>query len=364
MLSTKLEEIFNLPQYSVPSSNKEEYFLDILKSIIKHHTTNSIEYKNILDSLNYDESNISSIENFPFLPVSIFKELELKSIKKEEIIKTLTSSGTTGQKVSKIYLDSFTSKLQTKALANIVSSYIGKQRLPMLIIDSDNVLKDRAMFSARGAGILGLSNFGRDHLYILDKDMNLKTEELLAFVEKYGEQPVLLFGFTFMVWLHFIQELKKQNIKINLPHATLIHSGGWKKLSSLNINNNTFKNILKDNFGINRVFNFYGMVEQVGSIYMECEEGYFHASNFSEIIIRDPFTFIPVTHGEKGIIQTVSLLPFSYPGNSILTEDEGIIQGVDNCKCGRKGTYFSILGRIPKAELRGCSDTYAVNIGE
>lgn len=364
MPSNTLEEIFNLPQFSVISPDKEKYFLSVLKEVINHHRNNSVEFKNIFDSLNYDDNKIITITQFPFLPVSIFKELELKSIKQEDIIKTLTSSGTTGQKVSKIFLDSFTSKLQTKALANIVSSYIGKQRLPMLIIDSDNVLKDRVMFSARGAGILGLSNFGRDHLYILDKEMNLKADELLAFVEKYNSKPILLFGFTFMVWLHFIQELKKQNININLPHAVLIHSGGWKKLSSLNIDNNTFKSIIGEQFGINRVYNFYGMVEQVGSIYMECEEGYFHASNFSEIIIRDPFTFKPVQHEEKGIIQTISLLPFSYPGNSILTEDEGIIHGVDNCKCGRKGTYFNILGRIPKAELRGCSDTYAENIGE
>ena len=41
------------------------------------------------------------------------------------MIKTMTSSGTTGQKVSKIYLDKETSLNQTKTLVKIVSSYIG-----------------------------------------------------------------------------------------------------------------------------------------------------------------------------------------------------------------------------------------------
>jgi len=52
------------------------------------------------------------------------------------------------------------------------------------------------------------------------------------------------------------------------------------------------------------------------------------------------------------------LLPISYPGHSILTEDIGTIIGVDNCLCGRMGKYFKINGRLKNAELRGCSDTY------
>ena len=101
------------------------------------------------------------------------------------------------------------------------------------------------------------------------------------------------------------------------------------------------------------------MVEQVGGIYMDCEKGFFHSPNFSEVIIRSPTDWRQCKIGEEGLIQTISILPTSYPGNSILTEDIGIIHGIDDCECGRKGTYFSIKGRIPKAELRGCSDTHA-----
>lgn len=59
---------------------------------------------------------------------------------------------------------------------------------------------------------------------------------------------------------------------------------------------------------------------------------------------------------KKGIIQVLSPLATSYPGHSILTEDMGLILGIDDCPCGRKGKYFRIEGRIPKAEIRGCSD--------
>ena len=101
------------------------------------------------------------------------------------------------------------------------------------------------------------------------------------------------------------------------------------------------------------------MVEQTGCIYMQCEHGHLHASNFSDIIIRNPKDFSVASFGEKGIVQVVSLLPESYPGHSLLTEDEGVVLGEDDCPCGRKGKYFKILGRLKNAEIRGCSDTYA-----
>ena len=98
------------------------------------------------------------------------------------------------------------------------------------------------------------------------------------------------------------------------------------------------------------------MVEQTGSIYLECEENYFHPSIFSQVLIRNKDLSIAKEKG-VGLIQTMSLLQLSYPGNNILTEDLGKIEGIDDCKCGRKGKYFSIIGRVPGTEKRGCSDT-------
>ena len=102
------------------------------------------------------------------------------------------------------------------------------------------------------------------------------------------------------------------------------------------------------------------MVEQTGTIYMECRYGHLHASVFSDVITRRYTDFTHCDIGEPGIVQVVSVLPESYPGHSLLTEDEGTILGEDDCPCGRKGKYFQINGRIKDAEIRGCSDTYAV----
>ena len=87
--------------------------------------------------------------------------------------------------------------------------------------------------------------------------------------------------------------------------------------------------------GIKNIHNYYGMIEQTGSIFLECEEGFFHPSIFSEVIIRNK-NLDSCEVGEQGIIQVLSLLPISYPGHNLLTEDIGTIHGLDGCTCVRK----------------------------
>lgn len=344
---------FDIPQYSLVRKDKQALLLEELIRLHHFHYGASEAYRSISDKLFRHE--IKDIAGLPYLPVTAFKEHTLKSIPDADIFKTLTSSGTTGSVPSRIYLDKETAQLQTAALSNIMQFILGKERLPMLIIDTIGLIKNRASFSARGAGVLGMSIFGKAHTYLLDENMQVDKKALQAFVEKYRNAPVLLFGFTFMVW----QYLYEQDITIDLSNATLIHSGGWKKLIEKQVDNATFKKRMQEKFGIKRIYNFYGMVEQVGSVFTECEQGNLHTPNFADVLIRSPYDFSVLPHGEKGLIQVLSLLPRSYPGFSLLTEDLGIVHGEDDCPCGRKGKYFEVLGRVPKAELRGCSDTFA-----
>ena len=266
--------------------------------------------------------------------------------------------GTTNQQLSKIFLDKETALNQTRVLTKIMVELIGFQRVPMIILDSENVIKDRNLFSARGAGILGFSIFGSKIIYALDKNMNLKLEEIKKFIKENKDRKILIFGFTFMIYEHFYKKLLEQDIKLELQNSILIHGGGWKKLSYKKIDSKEFKKRLFDACSINSIYNYYGMIEQTGSIFVECEYEHFHPSIFSDIIIRKAYDFSAADLGEAGIIQSISILPKSYPGHSLLTEDEGVLLGEDDCKCGRLGKYFQVIGRLKDAEIRGCSDTY------
>jgi phenylacetate-coenzyme A ligase PaaK-like adenylate-forming protein len=356
-----VNEVLNTPPFSLNKQDKHKLLTEKLSDLTRYHFHNSTEYKGMLDSIEFDVNNIESYYDIPFLPVRLFKELDLLSIDKEDVFKTMTSSGTTGQAVSKIYLDKTTASNQQKTLVKIVSSFTGSGRMPMLIIDCPSVVKNRLMFSARGAGILGFSIFGADKTYALDDDMKLNVQAVREFIDKHKGKKILMFGFTFMVWQHFYKELVKKK-EIDFSNAILIHGGGWKKLVNEAVSPFEFKSRLEDTCGLKDIHDYYGMVEQTGCIHMECEHGHLHTSIFSDVIIRNPVDFSVTKVGEKGLIQVVSLIPESYPGHSLLTEDEGILLGEDDCLCGRKGKYFKIMGRIKSAELRGCSDSYAANL--
>ncbi|MCQ2546993.1 MAG: hypothetical protein MJ161_05540 [Clostridia bacterium] len=333
-----------------------------MNNLTQHHRKACKAYDDICNGLSQIAGGGGT--DGPFLPVSIFKSLELKSVPDEAVKHQLTSSGTTGQQVSRIFLDAETSAAQQRALCDIVGEYIGEKRIPMLIIDSPDVLRDRTKYSARGAGILGFSMMASRRFYALDNEMNLDMESIRAFAETAAGGPCFAFGFTYMIWQYFcgsITEIMSDTENITLQNCYLIHGGGWKKLQSQAVSNEEFKARLKEVWGIEKVSDYYGMAEQTGSIFMECECGHLHVSNYSDIYALNPDDFTPCRTGEWGLLALESTLPKSYPGHKLMTEDWGRILGEDDCPCGRPGKYFEIKGRISKAEIRGCSDTFAAD---
>ncbi len=354
-----IDDFFCYSPYELKKEEKAELLKRELIELTRFHSEKCEKYKFFLQSVEYDEKKVKNIEDIPFFPVRMFKEYDLLSINKDNIFKTMTSSGTSGQKVSKIFVDKETAMLQQKVMIKILGDFWGKKRLPMLIVDSPSVVKDRSMFSARGAAILGLQVASREMVYVLNEDMSLNIKALTDFLEKYRDQAFVMFGFTFLVWKHLYMELVKTGTKVDLSQGWLMTGGGWKTLESEAISRQEFKNRLSEVTGLVHFLDHYGMVEQTGCIYAECECGHLHASIYSDVIIRDYRDFSVCPNGTEGIIQVVSALPHSYPGHSLLTEDEGVVLGEDDCPCGRKGKYIRILGRMKSAELRGCSDTYA-----
>lgn len=352
-----LQQLFDAEQFTVPQPEKEALLLAELDFLTHHHSAHSPAYARIVAQT--APGPYAELADIPYLPVSLFKSHTLRSIDEADVFKVMTSSGTTGQAVSRIYLDRQTADLQARALAAIMTRVLGGSRMPMLIVDTPNVVRDRVMFSARGAGVLGMLPFGRKHTYVLDDDMDLDEGALRAFSEQWSGQPILIFGFTFMVWKYYLLALRERGIEIDLSRAVLIHSGGWKKLADEAVGNDEFRAAFAETAGVTRVHNFYGMVEQTGSVFVEGTDGYLYPPNFADVIIRDPVTWEPAPHGTPGVVEVLSALPRSYPGHVLLTEDLGVVDGVAGPDSGWSGKRLRILGRVPRAELRGCSDTHA-----
>jgi hypothetical protein len=347
------------PLFGLDQREREMRLEPILRALTLHHIESCEQYRNMVRPMFPTWGTTPGLEGLPFVPVGLFKRLSLKSVPDEEVFKTITSSGTTGTP-SRVFVDRETANRQTRALTSIMGHVLGPGRRPMLVIDTDQILTDRTNRTARAAGVVGLMGLGRHHTFALDGSMEPQPGRVAAFIERFSHERLLIFGFTFMVWKYLVQAFAGTGL--DLSRATLIHSGGWKQMEAERVDNDEFRKRLHNEFGISHVVNFYGMAEQVGSVFVEGNDGLLHPCSFADVIIRDPLTFEPVPLGDEGLIQVLSAVPTSYPGHSILTEDLGRIETVDDPRHGLGGKAFRVLGRLPKSELRGCSDTFAAGI--
>ncbi len=352
----ELERLLSKDPYSMDINTKYNFFKKYINKLTLHHLKNSKNYKKMVNFFGYSSLKKNDIEKIPFLPVSLFKEIDLISVNKDKIIKVLNSSGTSGQKTSKIHLDKINAFNQVKVLQKIVNRILGKERLPMLIIDRNIKKINRNNFSARIAAINGFSIFGKDHTFLLDDKNNIDYKNLNQFLSKYGNKKFFVFGFTSFIYENLVEKLNMNQISFDFKNAILLHGGGWKKLENKKISNKVFKTKIRKKLNLTNIFNYYGLVEQTGSIFIECKCGYFICSNFSEVFVRDS-NFKLMKNNQKGFLQLFSLLPTSYPGHNILTEDIGEIIDRDKCNCSVNGKRFLVHGRVAKAEIRGCSDT-------
>lgn len=350
-----LNSLASIEVFSSNDKKKNVFFKKSINDLNQFHYQHSNYYKKYLNSINFKFKRNNAIERIPFLPVRLFKKFDFLSINKKNIYKTLYSSGTTSNQLSKIYLDKENALNQIKVLKNIFEKTLGKIRCPMLIIDKKREIK-RNNFNASIAAINGFSMFANKVIYLLNDNDEINYQKLNEFLKKNMGKKFMIFGFTSNIYLNLIKKINLKKIpRKSFNNAFLIHGGGWKKIEKKKISRNKFNNLLKEKLGLNKVINYYGLIEQIGSIFFECNCGYFIASNYSEILIRDK-NFNICKSGERGFVQLLSLLPTSYPGHSILTEDIGEIVEDQKCRCFGSGKRFLIHGRLENAELRGCSN--------
>ena len=347
-----MSQLLELRPYSV---RQDDLFLTEMQALTRHHQEGCSPYQ----AMTRHQQEAKRIEEMPYVHVGAFKSIALKT--ESEHIKhqrNLLSSATSSGISSVISLDKKSSELQSKSVLSILKDFVGEERRPLLILDSAASLRSRGRVSARIAAALGLQPLSTE-IHFLLKDINdpsaMQWDTVLKVLESHDD--LLVYGFTWILWLAWGSANIPQNVQEALRGKNIhfVHSGGWKKLEGSKVNFESFNNaLLKDLGETSQVIDYYGLVEQIGIIYPLCAHGSRHVPLWADIIIRDPWTLSPIEQG-AGQLQLMNLLAHGAPYHSVLTEDMGqLLHG--ECACGRKGKRFELLGRIPKAETRGCSN--------
>ena len=359
----QIDALLAAPTFSLEPAEQQARLLRVLQNELSYAAERNERVRHYLDAWPTDYRGATSLADLPYLPVGAFKASPpLMLTATENIVRTLASSATTGQTPSRVALDAPTSRRMIKGVVAIASDFIGPRRRPYLVIDTAATLAAGGELGARAAAIQGLRPFATEMACCLSGDgarePRIDESLLAAFAAKCGAVEVLAYGFTYVIWQHFVRPLRERGIRLQLPNIRVLHSGGWKRLQEQAVTRAAFAAGVADVFGCSadRVLDFYGMVENVGVIYPDCVYGYKHVPAFATVIVRDPLTLRPVEEGQQGLVQVCSVLPTSFPGFLVLTDDIAEVIRYDGCACGRRGISFRFVKRVPQAEIRGCGN--------
>ena len=335
-------------------------FLESFREMASHHFDASPEFRSFWNQIGLTPQDIESEEDLvraPAMMVTLFKEWDLCSVSRQDIVLRLTSSGTGGQKSQMLLNEG--SLRRVKKMAWNIHKALG-------ITSSDKVNYVCFTYDPRVAKDLGtaftdelLTSFtGIQSVYYAFQWNTQKNEfefneqgliQRLRECQKEG-LPVRLLGFPAFIY----KVIKENNLQFNFgAHSWVQTGGGWKGLADQEIPKVEFRQYISEKLGvpISNIRDLLGMVEH-GIPYVDCERGNLHVPNYARVFVRSPFDLKPLANGEQGLLQLLCTYNDSYPAMNILTTDWGRL---GRCDCSLGGATIQITGRAGVSKHKGCA---------
>lgn len=338
----------------------KKLFLKSFKENALHHYEKHEFTKKLWDKLGFHPEHLKTEEDLARVPgtmVHLFKEHELCSVPREDLVLILTSSGTGGQKSQQF--------LNQESLDNVKKLALKiHQSLGMADTREYNYLcftYDPAVANDLGTAFTDelLTNFtGKKEVYYaiqfdsLKNDFVLNEEGVVSTLKRFASSgiPTRILGFPAFLYEIIIN----YDLRLNLgPDSWLQTGGGWKGKADKEIPKKDFRQFITERLGIPGAHqrDLFGMVEH-GIPYVDCERGNLHIPNYSRVFVRSPYDLSLKKKGERGLLHFLCTYNFSYPAPSLLTTDYGRI---GECDCRLGGDILILEGRAGVSKHKGCA---------
>lgn len=372
--AARLRELISNSQFEIRNSEFNSLALQLFTLQFKHNSA----CKKICEAKKRTPQNIEHWTQIPFVPTSAFKELELTSIKLGERTAVFHSSGTTEQKPSRHFHCTESLELYEASLwkwfATNLRFMIYDLRLQnqfnaaeKLAIGKVAVCKDESVIfltpppeQVPNSSLVHMLETIRQKL---DMPKNIFVGKvsadgwILDFEATFAalnsaignRQSAILFGTAFS-FVHLLDFLDEQNLKIQLPKDSIVMETGGYKNRSRSMPKAELHSLIEKFLGVPRenIICEYGMSELSSQAYDSPFSIHysrvFRFPPWARVQIVSPETGREVADGETGLIRVFDLANV-FSVAAIQTEDLGI----------RRGDGFELIGRAQLAEPRGCS---------
>ncbi len=305
-------------------------------------------------------SSYSDVFSIPPLFVGVMKEHSFLSVPESDIVLTLTSSGTGGQKTHICFDDDSLRRLQL--LANNAFGAMGfcsANPSHVFLMSYDPRRANDVGTTWSDEQIMKLSPVISHHWTIEWSDEHSEyrfdgEKWAREFVRVGADAPVRLLGFpAFMFQL--VEDIRRLGLRVRVhPDSFIVAGGGWKNHLGSSMSLREFALYMEENIGFRRenIRDTFGMAEH-GVPYCSCPLGNFHAPITSRIAAVDPLSLREFRHGEEGTLKLLTPYNTSQPNLSVLSTDVVVLG--KNCGCGTPGIFIQSIRRGGISQHRGCA---------
>jgi len=323
-------------------------------------------YRRICEARGVTPSGVFHWTQIPAVPAAAFKELELTSLAPEERTAVFHSSGTTGQTPGRHFhgaesLALYEASLWSGFESNVTEDSgagLGASRLlilsppPAQVPHSSLVHMFETVRRKRGGASLPArppEYFGNTTAAgVWTLDFEAIVEALSEKADGASSPPWLLLGTAFS-FVHLVDHLAEKNRQFVLPAGSRVMETGGYKNRSRTMPKSQLHALLTDWLGVppENILCEYGMSELSSQAYDTPgahSARLFHFPPWARVQIVSPETGREVGVGEIGLVRVVDLANV-FSVAAVQTEDLAL----------RHPDGFSLMGRAPLAEPRGCS---------
>lgn len=292
---------------------------------------NNTLYKSYVDALKINIPDVNGINEIPFLPISFFKTMDIKTTSFDaEII--FESSGTTQTVNSRhhvkdlsLYRNSFIrgfekfyGPINNWCIIGLLPSYLERTNSSLVSMVHE---------------LIRLSGHSQSGFYLYDQE---KLKRTLQYLENEGQQTLLI-GVTFAL-IDFAEKYE-----LRLRNTIVMETGGMKGRRT-ELTRQESHEFLKNRLGVGVIHSEYGMTELLSQAYSK-GEGKFACVPWMKVLVRNEDDPFEVNLQGTGVINVIDLANI-YSCSFIATDDAGTVF---------ENGIFEISGRLDNSDLRGCS---------
>jgi len=306
-------------------------FTGMAVEIFRFQYANNALYRAWVDTLGVRPSEVGTLVEIPFLPVSFFKTGDVRTT---DFVPqaVFESSGTTGTGGSRhavkdldLYRKSFTlgfqqfyGPIEDYCIIGLLPAYLERSNSSLVVMVHE---------------LIALSGHADSGFYLYEHEA---LYGVLQRLEAAGEK-VLLIGVTFGL-LDFAEKYPMQ-----LKHTIVMETGGMKGRRK-EITRPELHAFLQERLGVQAIHAEYGMTELLSQAYA-AGGGRFFCPPWMKALVRKEDDPLDVNDRGEGLLNIIDLANI-YSCSFIAVDDIGLIH---------EDGGFEVSGRVDNSDIRGCS---------